>query len=246
MAKRRESVGTGITKRELTLYSGEDLGPFMKGFAKAWNTAVKEGGGHFGAVVLEAERACRRILSDAAVAPKRFEADTVEDYAERIVRHIELAKAAIAKGDADGAARWGVAIGRLCTEAEMKETWEVHALRGEKNALTVTAGALRENKRRQHEGEQRQAKWQAMADEMRAKNPHLTASVIARHIVDKGAGEGKKVHTIRKRIRLKYFFVSANLAMTASRAYPSPRNSSREGEVATCGNTSPDLKPPST
>ena len=62
MAKHKKTVGSGITKREVTRYSGEDMAAAFDAFARQWNAALSEGGGSFGARVLNAERACRSIF----------------------------------------------------------------------------------------------------------------------------------------------------------------------------------------
>jgi hypothetical protein len=199
MTKRREILGTGITKRELTLHSDEDLGPFIKGFASRWNAAASEGGRLFGAVVLGEEHACLRILACTNLS-RPFDADSAEDYAQRTLHLIRVVKAAIARGQADSAARWAVEVGRLRTEAEMKGLWEPHAERGEKNVRTLTESAHRANKKRKLAGDQRHAKWQARADEIRSRKPQLSASAVAQRIVREAGGN---YNTIRRSIRKK-------------------------------------------
>jgi hypothetical protein len=195
MAKRRETVGTGITAREVTRYSGEDMAPAFAAFARRWNAALAEGGGQFGGAVLDTERACQRVLGGAGVGP--FAAESVEDYAKRILRMIELTKAATARGEADEAARMALDVGRLTTEAKIKGLWEQHALRGEKNASNLRTVTRRANKIRQEKATPRLETWQAMADQMWAANSHLSKTDVATRIADKIGGNPD---TIRRKI----------------------------------------------
>jgi len=109
-------------------------------------------------------------------------------------------KTHIARGDADEAARRAVAIGRLCTEAHLKELWESHALRGEANASVLKAAADRGNQKKQSRAETSRMTWQAMTDEMRARNPHLGKAAVGRLIAGK---TGDNPDTVRRRIKLK-------------------------------------------
>ena len=53
MTKSKDVVGTGITAREITRYSGDDIGPAFRDFAARWNSSLAENGGLFGAVTAE-------------------------------------------------------------------------------------------------------------------------------------------------------------------------------------------------
>jgi len=196
--KRKKLTGTGITAREVTTYSGEDMAPALAAFACRWNAAFTEGGGQFGAVVLEQERICASILADADSGP--FPEDSIEDYAKRILRMIGLTKAAIARGNADEAARMGLVVGCLITEAKIKGSWERHALRGEKNASTLRTVARRANKIRQDEAISRRETWQSMADQKWGAKMHLSKTAVAKHIALEVGGNPR---TIRRKIRRK-------------------------------------------
>lgn len=198
MTKHKKIIGTGITKREVISYSGEDMCAGFGAFANQWNAARSEGGGSFGAVVLSAERACRSILTVAGPPP--FGADSAEDYARRILHLIEVAKTHITRGDADEAARTAVDIGRLCTEAHIKQVWEKHALRGEKNASRLKAAAARANEEKRDRARSCDAEQQAMADAMRAANPYLSAAEVGRRLANKVGGNPD---TIRRKIKRK-------------------------------------------
>jgi hypothetical protein len=198
MAKKHKAIGTGITARALTEYSGEDIGPFSKDFFSRWNAACAEGGGRFGAVVRETERVCRRILAGAGGG--LFEADTVEDYAARILKHIDVTKAAIKRGDADGAARLGVVVGCLLTEAWMKEEWEAHALRGKKNAEVLSEARRAVGRNSSAKAKRLWAEWQARADKIWAGKTRISATGVAKIIARE---TGDKASTIRRIIHRK-------------------------------------------
>jgi hypothetical protein len=198
MAKHKKIVGSGITKREVISYSGEDMYAAAEAFVRQWNAARSEGGDSFGAVVLNAERVCRSILALAGAPP--FEADSPEDYARRILRLIEITKGQIARADADEAARTAVDIGRLCTEAHMKRAWESHAQRRAANAVNLNAARDRANKKTQDRAKSRHALWQAKANEMWARNKYLSAADVAKRIV---AEIGGSPDTIRRKIKPK-------------------------------------------
>ena len=112
-----------------------------------------------------------------------------------------MVRAAIADKDADRAARYGVALGYLLAEAEIKEVWEAHALRGQKIAARLNEGARTENKKRSLAAEKKRQQWQAMADDLQKTNKRLKKkSRIARII---GAETGDNPDTIRRKIKLR-------------------------------------------
>jgi len=193
MAEHRKVVGTGITKREVISYTGEDMHAAIERFARQWNAARSAGGGSFGAVVLSVERVCWSILACAGAPP--FETDSAEDYARRILRLIDVAKGQIARADVDEAARTAVDIGRLCTEVYIKRVWETHALRGEKIRATLKANTARANKKKQARARALEAKQQAMADIM---NSRLSARAKGRLIANEVGGNP---NTIRRKIK---------------------------------------------
>jgi hypothetical protein len=196
MAKRRRTIGGGITARNVLSFDGADMQPAFAAFARRWNAALAESGGsQFGAVMLDQEQACRCILDGAGIPP--FKADSIEWWAWRILRAIEATHGHIARGDADSAARAAVEVGALVTEVSIKHFWEAHALRGEKNAKTLNAAAARRNAKRRNVTAQRHKLWQAMADCAWGQNRHLTARDVAKHIA---AETGDNADTVRRKI----------------------------------------------
>src|SRR5262245_11525593 len=167
MAKRPRIIGGGITARRVVNFDGADMPPAFEAFARRWNAALAEGGGQFGAVIHEQEQACRHIL-DGAAPP--FKADSIEWWARRILRAIEATRSHIARGDADDAARAAVEVGALITEVSIKDVWEAHALRGQRNAARLNAAAARRNRKRQNAAAQRYELWRSMANRMWAQN----------------------------------------------------------------------------
>jgi hypothetical protein len=195
MAKRKETIGKGITAREVTRYSGEDMGPALDAWARQWNAAYSEGRGLFGAQVVKQERACRHILAGAGDGP--FAPDSLQDYAKRILDAIDQTKKQILHNDADQAAREAIHVGRLITEFHVKQRWENHALRGKKNFLTLREAARTGNWGRSVHAKHVHSDWQGYADEMWAANPRLSKSEVARRIAKKHGGNSR---TIRRKI----------------------------------------------
>lgn len=203
MAKQRKVIGSGITARAVESYSGDDMAPAFVAFAKQWNAALTEANGSaFHAVVLDTERACRRILAAPDAGP--HEAD---NFAARILRAIETTRSHVARGDADAAARAAIEIGTLCTEARIKGLWETHALRGEKLATRLKANTARKNTTAKAEAARRYASWQAMADRAWAQNKYLSAADIGWLIARELGGDADTIRrnagTIRRKITRK-------------------------------------------
>ena len=67
-----------------------------------------------------------------------------------------------------------VVLGYLLAEADIKEVWEAHALRGQKIARGLNEGARTENKRRSRAAEKKHQQWQAKADRLQKSNKWLT------------------------------------------------------------------------
>ncbi|MET3521455.1 hypothetical protein [Mesorhizobium abyssinicae] len=130
MAKHVKTIGTGITTESHVTYSGEDMMPAMKRWTETWNAARKEGGGDYGAVTLELVKQSQNILSGAGERP--FLDHSQEWFAEQILIHHKIVKNAVAKQDADTAARFAYQMGFLHCQAHMKAKWEPSALTGQK------------------------------------------------------------------------------------------------------------------
>ena len=198
MAVDRKTVGTGITARGKITYSGEDIAIGFEELARRWSVARAAAGSDFGADVLNVERSCRRIMESAGSGP--FAADSVEDYAKRILIAIRQTKACIARQEAENAARCALTVGRLITEANIKGRWEPHALRGKKNASVLKGATSRTNEKRSAEAKQQYATWQAMADKSWELNPHLSNTDVGEIIAAKLGGNSG---TIRRKISKK-------------------------------------------
>lgn len=185
MAKQTKIIGGGITARAVTSYTGPDIADAIDHMVRLFSADP----------LIEAERSCRAFLAGAGAGP--FEQDSAEDYAQRILRLITLARACVARGDADNAARLAFAAGCECTEARMKGQWERHAVRGLKN-VSALKEATRANNKNKTEGAARlHAKWQALAQKMWAGNKYLSKSDVAEHIAKTYGGNPS---TIRRKI----------------------------------------------
>jgi hypothetical protein len=197
MPKSAETVGTGITARAVTTYSGADMQPAFMVFANQWNSALLEGGGEFGARVLMIERECQQVLAGAnPTAPRQ--ADNAASYATRILRLIDMVKRAIECGHGDSAARLAVDVGCLYMEAHMKGFWEAYALRGQSNASQLNASAKRANSKRAKDAKARYEQWQALADDIDAASKvRLSRLDVATLIAEQIGGNAD---TIRRKI----------------------------------------------
>jgi hypothetical protein len=195
MAKQRKTIGTGITAREVTVYNGIDAILALDETFSRWEALCKTHGGQFGAASRRVIEQCRQIIAGASAPPPN--SDVPADFAERILRNYEIAKAAIERNDADMAALAAYYVGVLAGEARLKRQWERHALRGEKNVSTLKEGTHAANKKRSLDAKQRHAAWQAQANEIRARNKSLSTSDVARIIAD---DTGDNWHTIRRKI----------------------------------------------
>jgi hypothetical protein len=163
--------GRGMTAREHTaLESAADF----RQWAKSWNAAIKEGGGIFGAVSLDAVEMCEQILADAMATDDASREDSPEAFAQAIARCIHGAKVEIKNGNADLAARnaWEAGV-RLAT-ATIKWRWEKHALRGERSVTAGAEGGRATNAPKRPEAEKRMAR---IADLL--KVPDMTVSKAA-------------------------------------------------------------------
>lgn len=136
---RKETVGTGITARERTVYETNDRADMEAFLAEfdAWGDQVTAKG-LWGASTAQMRAACEGILQGQ---PDRGqEPDSPSDFARKIVRSLELADHAILEGKAENAARLALDAGQLWTTAVMKWSWESSALSGEKGAKARAVG----------------------------------------------------------------------------------------------------------
>lgn len=181
MAKEVKKHGTGITSYEVPHYSGEDLREGLASGSESMAKGIKEQGGLFGWRTSAMVEVADEILSVAGDGP--YEDQTPEDYAYKIHSYWRCAKKAIAKGNADEAARWAYELGSLCAEAAMKFEWESDALRGHKNAGTLGENRDKRNRKRADEARRNHATWLECAKEIIGREPeNKNLSDIARKI----------------------------------------------------------------
>lgn len=160
MAVRVKKVGSGITAVSRTTYSGKDMRKAADANFNKWSEAIDEGGGNFRARTLGIVKFCCRLLQkqsnlkhqiEAASRPavqklleplniKIYPRDSEAWFAQQIVRHFEITKAAIERGESDVAARFGYELGELVATACMKFNWEPDALRGQKALDSTKSG----------------------------------------------------------------------------------------------------------
>ncbi|MFP1631220.1 hypothetical protein ACLB6G_05740 [Zhengella sp. ZM62] len=140
MGRTKTTRGNGITAEEIVKYDGEDIAQALKQFCDDWNAAIDEGGGDFGAVTLSAMRGFRIIVKQEGKGP--HVRDSIPWFAQQIVQLHNIAKAEIARGNADSAARFAYEMGVLVERVRMKSGWEPAALTGQK-VRHETPGAIR-------------------------------------------------------------------------------------------------------
>ena len=119
MTIRRARRGTGITARDVLVLNGSasDIRDTLR---YADSRASFEGW------IKEVEESARAILA----ATSDQSDDSPAHYAQRIVRHIGIVRAALAKGDAGEAAYYAVMLGHLVCEAYMKLMYERFTVMG--------------------------------------------------------------------------------------------------------------------
>jgi len=125
--------GTGIIQELVPALSGDMSAADFRDTLK-----YAAAGGSFEGWTRDVEARARKILADAGHDPQRpgFMPTPVADgspvaVAHEILRWIRIARAAIAKQDAQTAAHAGVQIGWLVREHDLKVDWEKPALRGQ-------------------------------------------------------------------------------------------------------------------
>ena len=131
MTVRRSAAGSGITRRAALWLMGDatDMGDTLRHASSSAN---------FESWICEPETEARAILEKSA--PTAPENDEPADFAQRIVRIIQLARGAIDRGDAAGAAHFAVMLGHTVASAEMKAAFERDAARGWKVLASAHKG----------------------------------------------------------------------------------------------------------
>ncbi len=130
MAISKKTVGTGITAKTNTSYSGDDMAGGLKESFEAWGADFDEGGGQFGAVALRWRKTAEAVRKEFSEEyPAR---DSMGWFAQQVMTHHRIVEKAIREGDIQTAARFGFDLGILVAEWRMKCGWEDHALLGVK------------------------------------------------------------------------------------------------------------------
>lgn len=133
MAKVRVTHGDGITAREVDLFHPGTAETELDESLDAW---TKAGENNFERRVSNAKRWAASVLKAAGIDPDEDgltedgTADTENNFARRIYREIQIARACIGSKDAVEAARSGIELGILIASAEVKFSFEKAALRG--------------------------------------------------------------------------------------------------------------------
>jgi hypothetical protein len=129
-----------------------------------------------------------------------IEEDTPLDYARLLLKYVAAVRRAIKSGDAGRAARWGVEIGQLVREWELKEQWQADALSGHAGRTRLVGTATKANRRRSQQRSVEWERWLKEAHLIRAKSPKLNDSAVARLIKKRLrlTGKGTAEDTIRK------------------------------------------------
>ena len=126
------------------------------------------------------------------------ERDSEAGYAVRTLVIIRSLKSAIACGDAELAAAFGFDLGVLLQESVMKRRHEAAALEGAK----LRDGRQAHNTKRKQDRQPEDSRWQAKAEQIRAIDPELGESAVARRI-KRALGLTESIKTITRRISRK-------------------------------------------
>jgi hypothetical protein len=128
--------------------------------------------------------------------------DSELGYAARCLEIIDLElKPAVKRDDAKAAATAGLTLGLLLKEYYIKRHWEKPALAGDRSIRPGKENLARENEKRKYRAEQRNARLQARANEIRKNNPKLkTDSAVARKLMRENPGLSLSFGTLRKLI----------------------------------------------
>ncbi len=198
MAKDWKRIGTGITERKAEVYTGEDAIPALHKSLAQWEADCKAYGGQFGATSQHVIEICRIVV---ATSDPPYKPDSDADFAQRIIRSHKIAQAAIARGDADGAARAAYDVGVLAAQAKMKRDWEAHALRGKKNLDAIQNGSQESNRQRHQDRGKEWKRWNVEAAQIWKRSPDLSKWRIAARVKDR-LSLPDKIDTIAGRLKI--------------------------------------------
>lgn len=193
MAITKKTLGSGITAEERTVYTGEDLPRITRKISDAWNNAHNEGEGDYGAVTLQWIKVAEDIWNQfGGQYPER---DSMPWFAQQILMHHSIARAAQKRGEIELAMRFAFDLGVIVERWRMKIGWENYALTGKK----VQDGTRYAHEVAHGTAAQKAARWSSYQrdyDEERARGTKKTAaySLVA---------EKHNVHpdTVRKNVK---------------------------------------------
>ncbi|MEQ9489514.1 MAG: hypothetical protein RIM72_11040 [Alphaproteobacteria bacterium] len=201
MANKTKTRGTGITQRHLRNYSAKDI----RQWAENWNELYDKGGGNYGAEVYNVVSWAESLGVDR-YGMGQYEDDSPEDFAQRILNLHFFTKKMIEEGDADDAARFGVLMGRLITQFQLKISWEQYALTGQRQTSHLKERTAEYNRERSKTASRVWAPFLAEAARLikagdRRSNEQLGLYVMAQVDLNyKADTASKKIARLRKDI----------------------------------------------
>jgi len=139
MPIKRETVGSGLTKRRRIIASGR-LSEKDKRVLAGSVALYNKHGATFERMVADWERTAKRILKKVDHS-YIAEPQTPEWYAHEILWRIEHVKANIPRGEAAATAKLALQVGLLVAEAHFKEAWELATIQGRKSIAGGDKGA---------------------------------------------------------------------------------------------------------
>jgi hypothetical protein len=197
--------GTGMTRRQLSVLKMRvlDAPAELAELASVQDFDELFPGGQpsFDAMVADIEAAARAFLGRAPrEGVDRGRAEEETDFAQHILKLIKVVRAAIGEDRADEAARFGLRLGQLSAELQMKLKHEPIWAAGAKQRHDFRQGREVGNSERRLRREIEWRAWNQTAAEVWADRPHLSVSAVAREVRRK-LGLPDAVKTIARRLR---------------------------------------------
>jgi hypothetical protein len=207
VAPRYRYIGSGITKRP-TLDLGVLLPNHKSGVVERRDT-IRQFNEERSWTLDGAIAECLEWARETSAEQERLkpeERDTIKwDYAERILKHHQIVRFEIDRGNADKAALWGGRLFEIMTELRFKLDWEKPAISGEQRRATLSATAASANQRRHNTRATEWEAWQVRASDTWARNPALSKRAVARIVQAAlkpvSGGKPVSVRTIEDRIK---------------------------------------------